>query len=175
MTSRRAVLLGVVTVAAACATTPQFHLGATSLDAREQRAMMAVGRGRADGFQRFWLRPKCQLGLVKWSVARTRAVPEAPVGLLDLIRDEVGRVNARPRGGEVVFVTVAVFAWERRWFGRAPRVGYEIVGRDRAGQVVWMGEDRLVVPRELALNLSEPDELLVAREIGRKLKAELGL
>ena len=56
-------------------------------------------------------------------------------------------------------MTVAVFAWERPWFGRAPRVDYEIVGRDRAGQVVWMGEDRLVVPRELALNLSEPDDV----------------
>ena len=173
--SGRAVLLGVAAVAAACASTARFHPGATSLDAREQRAMMAVGRGRPDGFQRFWLRPKCQPGLVKWSVARSRSVPDAPAGVLDLIRDEIGRVNARPRGGEVVFVTVAVFGWERRWFGRAPRIGYEIVGRDRAGQVVWMGEDSLVAPRESALNLSEPDELLVAREIGRKLKAELGL
>jgi hypothetical protein len=112
---------------------------------------------------------------MKWSVDGSRTVPGAPADLLELIRDEVGRVNANPRRGEVVFVTVTVFEWERRFFGRAPRIGYEIVGRDRAGQIIWMGEDRFVAPRESALNLSEPDELLVAREVGRRTKTELGL
>jgi hypothetical protein len=67
-----------------------------------------------------------------------------------------------------------VFEWERRYFGRPPRAGYEILGRDRAGQIIWFAVDWLTAPRHLAQNLAEPDELLLAREMGRKLRAELG-
>jgi hypothetical protein len=163
-----ALLLG------ACAGANAFHDGPTGLDHREQRALLAATRGRPDGFARFWLRPRCRFGLVKWSEEKSRAVKAAPSGLLDLVRDEVGRVNRASGDGETVFVSVTVFHWERRWFGRSPLVGVEVVGRDRAGQVIWMGEDRLAVPRQKALNLAEPDELLLAREVGRKLKLELG-
>jgi hypothetical protein len=76
--------------------------------------------------------------------------------------------------GETVFVSVAVFEWKKRWFGLAPRVGYEVVGRDRAGQIIWMGEDRMIAPRKLAAHAAEGDEVVVARELGRKLRAELG-
>ena len=131
-------------------------------------------RGLASGWVRAVLVEKgCRIGLIKWSEHQSQWVKEAPAGLLDLIRDEIGRVNRGEGDGETVFVSVTVFRWERGVFGRAPRVGYEVIVRDRAGQVIWLGLDRVVVPRERALNLAETDELLLAREVGRKLRAEL--
>jgi hypothetical protein len=162
-------------VTGACAGTQTFHSGPTSLNPREQRAMLAISSTRAHGFARFWLRPKCRVGLVKWSAATSRSIPDAPKTALEHVRDEVGRLNEKPRTGEPVFVTVTIFAWQRRWFDPAPRVGYEVVGRDGAGQIIWMGEDTLVPLRELALDLTEPDDLLVARQVVRKLRLELGL
>jgi hypothetical protein len=159
----------------ACAGPTTFHRGPTGLNDREQRALLAANRVRPDGFARFWRRPNCDFGLVKWSEERSLAVKQAPGNLLGLIRDEVGRVNRKPREGETVFVSVTVFEWETRFFGRPPHVGYEVIGRDRAGQIIWVAQDRITAPRETALNLAETDELLVAREVGRKLRVELGL
>jgi hypothetical protein len=171
----RPVLAACVAAAlAACARPPMFHPGPTGLSAREQRALLAAGRGRPGGFERFWRRASCRPGLVKWSPAQPRSVADAPPTLAGVIREEIGRVNRGWHEGETVFVTVAVFEWERRLFGRGPRVGYELVGRDPAGQVVFLAEDRMASPRESAVNLAETDEILVAREIGRKLRKELG-
>ena len=174
MTRTQALLAGLVLLVTVCATTPTFHSGPTSLTEREKRAMLATARVRGDGFDRFWMRPRCRIGLIKWSEQRSQAAKEVPPILLDLVRDEVGRVNRGAHEGETVFVSVTVFEWNKRWFGRAPRVGYEVVGRDRAGQVMWMGEDRMVAPRKLAVHAAEGDEVVVARELGRRLRAELG-
>jgi hypothetical protein len=171
---RTVVVASMVAASVSCAGTPVFHDGPTGLNGRESRALLAAARGRPGGFERFWLRPGCRPGLIKWAGDRSHAVAQAPPALLGLIRDEIGRVNRLSRDGETAFLTITVFEWTRRMFGRPPRVGYEVVGRDRAGQVLWLGQERLVVPRERALDLAETDELLVAREIGRKLGAELG-
>jgi hypothetical protein len=160
---RTVVVASMVAASVSCAGTPVFHDGPTGLNGRESRALLAAARGRPGGFERFWLRPGCRPGLIKWAGDRSHAVAQAPPALLGLIRDEIGRVNRLSRDGETAFLTITVFEWTRRMFGRPPRVGYEVVGRDR-----------LVVPRERALDLAETDELLVAREIGRKLGAELG-
>jgi hypothetical protein len=157
----------------ACASRSPFHEGPTGMNAREQKALLSAGGSRPRGFERFWLRRGCRIGLIKWSEHQSQSVKEAPAGLLNVIRDEIGRVNRGAGDDETVFVSVTVFRWERGFFGRAPRVGYEVIGRDRAGQVMWLGLDRVVVPRERALNLAETDELLLAREVGRKLRAEL--
>jgi hypothetical protein len=159
---------------AGCAGKTTFHGGPTGLSPREQRALVAASRVRPEGFDRFWLRRSCPFGLVKWSEERSRSVEGSPAGVLDLIRDEVGRVNRGNVLGETVYVNVVVYMWRERWFGRGARVGYEIVGRDRAGQIIWLGEDRVSVVREKAANLAEGDEVLLAREVGRKLSAELG-
>jgi hypothetical protein len=172
---RAQVVIGAVMLASACATAPQFHSGPTSLSGPEQRAMLAAPRSEAGWFERFWLRPGCQLGVIKWSEERSQAVAAAPPGLLDLVRDELGRLNRKKRAGEVVYVSVTVFEWRNRIFGLAPRVGYEVIGRDRAGQIIWMAEDHMVAPRELAKTLVEGDDLVVAREVGRKTRMELGL
>jgi hypothetical protein len=159
---------------AACAGRAAFHDGPTGMNAREQRALLSASRTRRDGFERFWLRPNCRLGLIRWSEQHSQSVKEAPIGLLDMVRDEIGRVNRFTGDGEMVFVSVTVFRWQSRFFGRPPRVGYEVIGRDRAGQVIWLALDWMVAPREQATNLAESDELLVAREVGRKLRKELG-
>ncbi|HEY0714066.1 MAG TPA: hypothetical protein VGF45_15405 [Polyangia bacterium] len=169
---RGALLLLVIV--SACANSASFHPGPTRLNGREQRALLAAKAGRPGGFERFWLRTNCQIGLVKWRADRSQAVKAAPAGLLDLIRDEVGRVNRKAAEGETVFVEITVFEWNRRWFGRPPRFGYEVVGRDRAGQILWLAEDRLVVPRDRAVTAADADELIAAREVGRKLLMELG-
>src|SRR5687767_8751022 len=134
MRLRPVLLAGVALGLTACATTPTFRSGPTSLNDREKRAMLATARVRADGFERFWMRPGCRIGLIKWSEERSQAATVVPPTLLGLVRDEVGRANRGAHEGEPVFVSVVVFEWGRRWFGRAPRVGYEVVGRDRAGQ-----------------------------------------
>jgi hypothetical protein len=171
----KGLLLGcLVAACTACAPRPALHAGPTSLSAREGRALLAAKRTRADGFERFWLRPRCRPGLIKWSAERSRAVNEAPPALLEVVRDEIGRLNRTPGEGEIVSLSVTVFEWKRRIFGLPPRVGYEIVGRDRAGQVLWLGQDRMVAPRNQALGLADTDEVLVAREIARKLRRELG-
>ena len=169
-----AVVGSIIAVSLGCTGPPVRHDGPSSLTERESVALLAAARRTAGGFERFWLRPACRPGLIKWAGERSRAVPAAPPALLELTRDEIGRLNRVQHEGETVFVTVTVFQWNRRMFGWSPRVGYEIVGRDRAGQVVWLGQDRMVVPRERALDLAETDERLVAREIGRKLRTELG-
>jgi hypothetical protein len=106
-----------------CASGPGFHQRLTGMNVREQRALLSASRNRADGFERFWARPNCRFGLVKWSDQQSRSVEEAPGALLNLIRDEIGRVNRAVAEGEIVFVTVIVFRWQRRLFGRAPRGG----------------------------------------------------
>jgi hypothetical protein len=172
--TRAAYLLLAATALSSCAS-QSFHPGPTSLSSREQRALKASARARADGFERFWLRPGCELGLLKWAPSGSQTAPSTPPGTLDLIRDEVGRLNQQDRRGEEVFVTVVVFAWRERWFGRSPEVSVEVVGRDVKGQVLWLGEDTLVVQRSSARDLAESDPLLLARAVGQKLRRELGL
>jgi hypothetical protein len=170
---RRFVVAAALLIGPACASRAVFDDGPTGMNVREQGALLSAGGSRPDGFELFWLRKSCRIGLIKWSERQSKSVREAPAGLLDLIRDEIGRVNRGAVDGETVFVSVTVFCWERRFFGRSPRVGFEVIGRDRAGQVIWLALDRVVVPRERARNLAESDELLLAREVGRKLRAEL--
>jgi hypothetical protein len=166
--------LFLLVIVCACANSASFHPGPTGLNGREQRALLATTRAQPGGFARFWLRKNCQLGLVKWRSDKSQAVKGAPPLLLDLIRDEVGRVNRKAADGETAYVEVTVYEWNRRWFGRPPRVGYEVVGRDRAGQILWLAEDRFAVPRDRAVTAADADELIVAREVGRKLVLELG-
>jgi hypothetical protein len=159
----------------ACASSSSFHEGPTALAPKERTALAATVRKQNGGFERFWRRPGVAIGIVKWSEDRSSAVPSAPLDLLQAIRDEVGRANRSNRAGEAVYVSVTVFGWKRSLFSRTLEVGYEVVGRDRVGQVLWMGEDMVRPTRDFALNLAESDQQIAAREIGRKLRKELGL
>jgi hypothetical protein len=158
-----------------CASSSAFHEGRTALVAKEKTALLGARPKSDGGFQRFWRRPGVAIGVVKWSEETSSSVDGSPRDLLQAIRDELGRVNRVARTGEDVHVTVIVFRWKAGIFSSTPEVGYEVVGRDRAGQVLWMGEDVVHPSRSLAANLAEGDEAIVAREVGRKIRKELQL
>jgi hypothetical protein len=167
-----ATLLVAIT---SCASAQTFHGGPSSLSPQERPLLVALKPKRDAVMERFWKRDGLNIGLIKWSQDGSAAAPEAPAPLLELVRDELGRVNKDARVGEQVQLAVNIFAWRHRWFGRAPVVQYEVVGRDRAGQLLWVGQDTVQVPRGSAKSLAETDEQVTAREIARRIRKELSL
>ena len=112
--------------------------------------------------------------LIKWSEDRSSAVPAAPRTLLEAVRDEVGRLNRTPRKGEDVIVAVTVFTWDRTWMGRR-KVGVELAGRTRSGQLLWAGLASLRLSTQYASSAADGEDVLVARQLVDKLRKELGL
>jgi hypothetical protein len=159
-----------------CASGPRFHEGPSALAVNERSTLVAapVKEDPAE-FRRCWRRPALRVGLLKWAEDKAEAVVAAPAGLLQAIRDEVGRLNQGARPGEEAYVTVTVFHWERGFFSRKATASYEVVGRDRAGRLLWVADDRLTASREEATSLLEGDEAVVARRVAGKLQRELGL
>jgi hypothetical protein len=172
---RALVLAMVLVLAGGCATGPRFHQGPTALGETERALLVAAAPGRDGGLKRFWRKARVRTGLIKWADGTSRAVPGAPPGLLQAVRDELGRINQTSRAGETVYVTVTVFRWERGFWSRVPEAGCEVTGRDSAGRALWIGEDIVRADPELARTLADGDELIVARELVRRLRKELGL
>jgi hypothetical protein len=158
-----------------CASSATLHTGKTTLASRERAVLARSAVRESDGFRRSWRRRGVQIGLVKWDGDRSSSVAAAPRELLQAIRDEIGRLNRYQRAGEEVRLSVTVFEWRRAFFTGTPEVGYEVVGRDRAGQLLWMAEDVIHASSRLAVTLAEEHEQIVARELARRLKKELGL
>jgi len=88
----------VAVVSAGCASAG-FHEGRTTLGKEEQGYLRVKGSGKGS-FERFWQSPNLQpWGLVQWQEERSWAIPEAPLDLLQSVRDELGRLNQRAMSG----------------------------------------------------------------------------
>jgi hypothetical protein len=172
----RQLLVAVAFVlAGGCASGPRFHEGPTALGATERALLLAAAPKRDGGVTRFWRKAGVRTGLIKWAAGTSRAPSGAPPEMLQAVRDELGRLNQTSRAGETTYVTVTVFRWERGFWSHVPEAGCEIAGRDGAGRALWIGEDTVRADPELAKTLADGEELIVARELVRKLRKELGL
>lgn len=175
MQTKSWILVGGLAALAGCATTTSVPAGRSGLTPKEQKGLAVATLKKGVAYERFWRRPGVKVGLVKWAEERSYVVREAPPAVLEAIRDEVGRVNRNARPGEDVYVSVGVFQWRTRWFGRAPEVGVEVIGRDRAGQLLWVGTGIVRPSSDAPASLADTEETLVAREVARRLGKELGL
>lgn len=165
----------LVLLVSGCATAESFGGSTSGLTAKERGSLAAIPSKSDGGFQRFWRRPKTPTpGLIKWSEDRSRTTKDAPGGLLEAIRDEVGRLNQVQRAGGEVLVAVVVYRYQRGWFAGTV-VSYEVLGRAPAGELLWAGVDSVRPGADMALSLSDSEEVIVAREVARRLRKELGL
>ena len=170
-----ALVLGLA-LAGGCASGPRFHEGPTALAHAERPTLLRVPpKQDSSGFRRFWRRPGVRIGLVKWAEDRSSCVPAAPAELLQAVRDELGKLNQLARPGDDVFVTVTVFRWDRGFIRSLSDVGYEVVGRDAGGRLLWTADDVVRVHPTDRRTLVEGDEAVVARVLARKLRTELQL
>lgn len=164
------------TLSFGCATgpSPLPRAEQSSLDNAELTPLKKL-QADSSGLERFWLRDGVAIGTIKWDVARSRAEASAPKELLQAIRDEVGRLNQAERAGEDIWITVNVYHWSVGLFSSTPRARIELIGRDRAGQVVWMGQGEIAAHSKLAKTLADSRAVIVAQEVVRKLREELAL
>lgn len=171
------MLVASIGALAGCASGTALHVGPSTLATRE-RATLAQAKKPRNGqgeFRRSWKSPAIKpWALLKWDSDHSSAVPGAPVGLLQAIRDELGRINQRQATGESVTLVVTVYRYDRGGWFSPPSAAYELVARNSNGQAVWFAEDEVSAPPELAHTLADPAELILAREIGRKVRLELG-
>jgi hypothetical protein len=77
--------------------------------------------------------------------------------------------------GESLSLVVTVYGYDGGGWLSPPSAAYELVARNAAGQVVWCAEDEVSAAPELAKTLADAPELILAREIGRKVRLEFGL
>jgi hypothetical protein len=160
---------------AGCATSTPPTAVRTGLTDTELQTVRRAAASRDGSFDRFWrARQGARPGLLKWSEAHSSAVPVAPPALLEIVRDELGRLNAVSRSGADVQVGVTIFRCERRWFGRR-EIGIEVAGRSGEGALVWAGVVTLSPSSAFARTAADSDEVLVARELVARLRRELGL
>jgi hypothetical protein len=171
---RRHVCALVLAVSCGCATSAGFREGRTALSSGEKGLEANLPERKGEGFRKSWKRPgQSAAGRIKWSEAAASAVPEAPPELLQVIRDEVGRLNQAPISGPAVFLTVTIYRFERRWWG--PReVSIELVIRDEHGQLLWLADDTLRPSEQPEGGLAETESDLLARALVRKLSKALG-
>src|SRR5690242_10632408 len=154
-------------VAASCATVPRLHQGSTALATPETATVAAhAEKGAGDGFRRVWRSPNLKAWrLLKWDQDHSSAAPGSPAALLQAIRDELGRLNQRASAGEDLQLTCTVYLYRGGGWFSDPKAHYELVARDRSGKALWVVDDEIVAQPELARSLTEPEELLIAREI----------
>ena len=169
------LIMIVVALCSGCASTT-FHEGKTTLG-KEEQGYLRGGNGSGKGtFERYWqsqnLRP---WGLVQWQEERSWAVPDAPVDLLQAVRDELGRLNQRAGAGENLQVAVTVYRFEKAGTWSKPTAYYEMVARDRHGKVVWAADDKVRAAEELAQSLVEAPSSIIAREILKKVREQFGI
>jgi hypothetical protein len=171
-------LTGLVIVLAGvgCASTGALHGGPSALAPKEKAALVQTKERKGEGFRRLWkstdLKP---WALLRWDQDHSSTAPGAPPGLLQNIRDELGRFNQRSIRGEDLVLVVTVYAYDRGGWFSDPSVSYELVARNQKGQAVWVADDEVAVRAELATTLIDSDELLLARDIARKMRQEFGL
>jgi len=164
----------VAVVSAGCASAG-FHEGRTTLGKEEQGYLRVKGSGKGS-FERFWQSPNLQpWGLVQWQEERSWAIPEAPLDLLQSVRDELGRLNQRAGAGENILVAVTVYRFEKAGTWSKPTAYYEMVARDLHGKVVWAVDDKVRATEALAQSLVEAPSSIIAREILRKLREQFGI
>jgi len=174
---RVCAVLGAVALAGGCATSPS-PLPERQHSALSEAEWRPFSKLKPDpvALERFWRRDDVRIGMVKWDSQHSRAVKDAPTGLLQNIRDEVGRLNApEGRTGEDVWVTVNVYRWKKPFFSKAHEAAVEIVGRDRQGQVVWMGQSAIRAEAHLAQTAADGPDTVVAQQLATHLRSELGL
>jgi hypothetical protein len=173
--SGAALVLGLA-LAGGCASGPRFHEGPTALAYAERPTLLRVPpKQDGSGFRRFWRQPDVRIGLVKWADDRSSCVWAALADLVQAVRDELGKLNQLARPGDDVFVTVTVFRWDRGFIRHFSDVGYEVVGRDSSGRLLWTADDEIRVSPADRRSLFEGDEATVARALARKLRTELQL
>lgn len=160
---------------AACASASPLPRNSQTVLSTQESKSLAVVRPDSSGLERFWHRRGIALGMIKWDGAKSRVLPPAPAELLRALRDEAGRLNQTERTGEDVWLTINVYNWTTPLFGKAPRASIEVVGRDRAGQVVWLGQGRVPGDASFADSLADTPEQIVARETLKRLRRELNL
>lgn len=168
----RALFLALVFVGCASA---QVRPARSLLAAKEIGAVGAVREKDDGGFRRFWratgvARP----GLIKWAPDASLAVQTAPGGMLEAVRDELGRLNQNERDGSDVAVAVNIYRYEKPWF-RPVQVDVEIVGRLPSGQLAWAGLHTVTPAKEPVVNAADSDGVIVARVVAARLRKELGL
>jgi hypothetical protein len=161
-----------------CATSDYNGRG-SSLAPQEQRLLRTAGP--AGGFRRWWrLAPPGApgfpaVGLVKWDADLPASAAAGHEALLEVIREELGRVNQAERRGDEVRAGVTVLRdgpsglWGRR------HLAYEIVGRTGSGTLLWAAFDEIEPSEAARESLADSDDLLLARALTTKLKMALGL
>jgi hypothetical protein len=160
----------------ACAAT-NLHPGKTTLLPPETATVVSQGKDtKGGGFRRIWKSPTLHpWRLLKWDQDRSSVTADAPAGLLQNVRDEIGRVNQRDGHGEDLLLAVTVYVYRAGgWFSN-PKAHYELVARDGKGKAVWVADDEVVARADMARSLVDPEEAVIAREIARKLREEFGL
>jgi hypothetical protein len=164
-------------VAAGCATSSTLHQGKTALAPPETAAVIARSeKVNADGFRRLWKSPVLKpWRLLKWDAERSSVAPGTPATLLQTVRDEIGRVNQRPASGEDLLLTVTVYVYRGGGWFSDPKAHYELVARSQDGKAMWVADDEIVARSALARSLVDPEEIVIAREIARKLRHAFGL
>ncbi len=169
-------LVAAVTFAVGCASAG-FHEGRTALRKKEQRYLTARASAAKTAFARFWAMPGRPSivggGLVRWEEGW--ACPDAPAGLLQAIRDELGRLNQRPRAGQNIWLTVTVYRFDRAGMWSGPTAYYELVARDPWGHLVWAADDKIEAQANLARTLADTSSAIIGREVLRKVRQQLGI
>jgi hypothetical protein len=154
-----------------------LHSGKTTLLPQETATVISQGKdSKAGGFRRIWKSPTLHTWrLLKWDQDRSSVTADAPGGLLQNVRDEIGRLNQRDGQGEDLLLAVTVYVYRAGgWFSN-PKAHYELVARDGRGKAVWVADDEVIARPDMARSLVDPEEAVIAREIGRKLREEFGL
>ena len=171
------MLVASIGALAGCASGTALHVGPSTLATRERATLaQAKPRNGQGGFRKSWKSPAIKTwALLKWDSDHSSAVPGAPAGLLQAIRDELGRMNQRPATGESLTLVVTVYGYDRGGWFSPPSAAYELVARNSNGQAVWFAEDEVSAPPELAHTLADSAELILAREISRKVRVEFRL
>jgi hypothetical protein len=170
----RACLVVVLPWVLGCAA-PEYTGRGSQLPAAEQH-LLRTSKGTG-GFQRLWrLAPGFPaLGLVKWDSDRAAGNQSGRATFLDLIREELGRVNQAGRQGEEARVSVTLLGFERRGVRRRLTLRYEFVGRTRSGTLLWAAYDELEPSEEFRSSAADDEELLLARAITAKFRAAFRL
>ena len=172
--SRRVLLWGWL-VAAGCAST-SLHDGRTTLRKDEHGYLVARKGAPKSSFERFWRTPRpASIGIVQWQEEQGWACPQAPADLLQAIRDELGRLNQQYRAGENISLAVTVYRFDKGAILRKPTAHYELVARDPRGQVVWAADDKIEATENLSRSLADTASEMIAREVLRKVREQVGL
>lgn len=167
------LILVAATLGTACAGPGSLHSGRTTLADKERAAMVAGPPKKGSPFRRVW-RSRASWGYLKWDEDRSSTVAGAPAGLLQAMRDEVGRVNQRARAGGDAHLAVTVYRYRPEGFLSRSRVEYEAAARDEKGALLWAVEDVIEPSPDKAESLADDEASLIARELARKVRAEFG-